>query len=291
MATEVNLMNEDVTTTGGVVAQSIYPGSNPAHRMGFIGDALFRRTESTDENGSGGGTFRNMYGVKEPGNRKLGYENGYNRNGAGDATVPGGFVANSLVTKGDLLSDASGGYYIFTIDVNEANSGPTRFISLDDFQIFTGGSGIDTDSSGGLDPSEVTEAWGTAAMPQPSPGDASNLGNYATLIYNMDALEDSAVFIDYSSGTGSGTFDLYAFIPTTLFDAVGDDEMLYVFTEFGSYTGATSHDFQVEAGGEEVAVYTGEFLGGGITTNLPEPHTALLSALGGIFLLARRARS
>ena len=157
-ATEVNLMNQDFTTVNGTVVQSILPGSNVNHRMGFIGDALFRRTETTDTTGSGGGIFRNMYRVSEPGKRKEGWQNGYNRNNAGDASVPNGFVSRSLLTRGDLVSDAAAGYYVFTVDVNESNNATNKFMSLDSFKIYAGGTGIDADNSGDLDPSEVTEA-------------------------------------------------------------------------------------------------------------------------------------
>ena len=280
-AVDVNLMDQDFTTNSGTVFQSTLPGAGPDQRMGFINDALYRRTESTDDVGSGSGVFRNLYKVQD-----TPAEAGYNRNGALDASVPGGF--DPFVSKGQLATDASGSYYVFTMDVNEANNS-NRYVSLDTFEIYAGGTGTDLNSDGDFrDNNEVAEAWGTNPLPQT----VASLASYTTLIYDMDAGTNSTVFIDYSSSNGSGTFDLFVFVPVSMFDAVSNSTMIYIYTEFGGYTNGSSLTFSADTGGEEIAAYTGVFLGT-ITTNIPipEPSTSLLSGLGVLMLLCRRSRA
>lgn len=278
-AVDVNLMNQNFTTNTGTVFQSILTGSNVNYRMGFINGALYRRTETTDDTGSGGGVFRNLYKVQD-----TPAEAGYNRNGAIDASVPGGF--DPYISRGQLATDSSGDYYVFTMDVNEANN-LNRYVSLDTFEIYAGGTGTDLNSDGDFkDTGEVAEAWGANPLPQTVAG----LASYTTLIYDMDAGSNSTVFIDYSSSNGSGTFDLFVFVPVAMFDGVANNTMLYVYTEYGTYTNGSSLVFGSDTGGEEVAAYTGNFLGT-IQTQIPEPSTFLLSALGSLLLLGRRSRA
>ena len=269
-AKELNLMNLPVETTGGTVSQSIIPLGGFDYHAGFIEGALFRRPESTDALGSGSGVFRDLYKVQAPGNGTT--EQGYNRNGAMDAAVPGGF--DPLLKVGDLLTDQSGLFHVFVIDVNEENN-DGRFLSLDKFELFVENDGAGSD-------------------PDPLPGNEAFLGDLGTSVYSMDASEDSTVFLDYSTSNGSGTFDLFVFVPVSKFAGLDSNSYVYLFTEFGTYADATTLDFGAGAGAEQVASFNSNFFTPGDPVPnviiVPEPSSSLLASIGAILLMFRRRR-
>ena len=278
MGKELNLMNLDVETTHGTVAQSIISYNGFDYRAGVINGTLFRRPESTDALGSGSGVFRDLYKNQAGGNGTT--EQGYNRNGVMDAAVPGGF--DPFIKVGDLLTDQTGLFYVFVVDVNDEKNAK-RFISLDKFEL------IVEDNADGL---------GFGSDPASLPGTEASLGDLGTTVYNMDAGEDSTVFLDYSTSKGSGTFDLFVFIPKSNFAGMDSEAYVYLFTEFGTYADATTIDFGVGAGPEQVAAYNANFVNPNDpipdiavpASFVPEPSSALLASFGALFLMFKRRR-
>ncbi len=112
-------------------------------------------------------------------------------------------------------------YYELLLDVNESG-GNKSLISLDRLEFYTSSEGSQTTL------------------------DITSLG---TLRYSLDAGEDSLILLDASRNHGSGSGDLYAYIPTVNFAGVNQSDFVYMFVRFGDADDGTS-----EAGFEEWAI-------------------------------------
>ena len=133
-------------------------------------------------------------------------------------------------------------YREFLLDINE--NGPGHLLSLDSLKIYQG----TTDNRSGL-----ISTW--ADDP----------------VYDMDvgSQGDSWIKLDYSLNSGSGSGDMFAYIPDSVF--VGTGDYVYLYSMFGS-------EFTAVAGPEEWAVrMIAETTTG---TPVPVPAAVLLGILG-----------
>ncbi len=142
-------------------------------------------------------------------------------------------------------------YYRLLLDANEPG-GDKSLISLDRLEFYTSSEGSKTTL------------------------DISSLG---TLRYSLDSGDDNSVLIDASRNHGSGSGDLYAYIPASNFAGVSQDDFVYMFVRFGDAD--TS-----EAGFEEWAIVNA-------ITPVPElnalfPIVGLMVAVGSTQVLRRR---
>ena len=108
----------------------------------------------------------------------------------------------------------------------------------------------------------------------------SDLMSEGTMIYNMDALNDETIMLNYLLNPGSGAGDMMAYVPANLFAGKGD-QYLYLYSKFGG--SARSND-----GFEEWARIDGEAPTDPPPPVVPEPATLML--LGGGLLGAAAAR-
>ncbi|MHC4329244.1 MAG: hypothetical protein ACYSWW_14110, partial [Planctomycetota bacterium] len=111
--------------------------------------------------------------------------------------------------------------------------------------------------------------------------DAGNLTGYpgglGTLIYDMDAGDDEWILLDYKLNHGSGSGDMLAYIPDSLF--VGGD-YVYLYSRFGE-------NHASNAGFEEWAIRIGEPL-----PVIPSPASIVLGSIGiGLVGWLRRSRT
>lgn len=264
----LNLTNTDFGT--GLEPDILTSGNGATFRGGFLNGALFR--DPSVEGSSGSGVFRDLYRLTPPNGKGNVIEAGYNRE-VMDSIIPGGF--DPVIRVGDLIEDSTGRAYIFVVDINESNSSPESFISMDDFKIWVGGAD---------DPSTLPDSL--AAL-------GSSLG-----IPTYDMQGDggnNTVFLDATLSSGSGGGDAFIFVPKTLF---GDDEnaLVYVYSQFGAYTALPG--FGAGATSEQVSIPGKSLDGTGGTTNqstigagVPVPEPTVVSLLfGGVALLLRRRR-
>jgi hypothetical protein len=201
--------------------------------------------------------------------QRNGVEQGYNTSGA---TAQGPFDDKPGIWTHDIrMSDLNlvtvGGvnYYEFLLDVNEAVGHQNEFISLDRLQIYTSTIG-----------SQTTEVLNNAGTVNQTVGLASS-----TLRYNLDSGGiDNAVLLDYSRNEGSGSGDMIAYIPASLFQGAGATDYVYLYSQFGAtISGGVS--FTSGAGFEEWWVLQSQ--------PIPEPTTifAGLFLIGGLGWLER----
>lgn len=253
----VNLTNSTILGN----AQSTLTSGSTTFVGGMINGALYRRPVSADDSGSGSGVFRDLYRV----DTNSGPESGYNRDGVMNSSVPNGF--DPVITVGDLVEDSTGTAYVFVVDTNEAGSAAEKFISFDDFKIYVAGTG---------DPS---------SLPQSLTAMGSEFG---TPVYDMRASGlDNHVLLDYSLFSGSGQMDMFVFIPKALFGNAAANQMVYVYSEFGSYAAA---GFDPSAGPEQVSL-PGKSITGTVDPLIqavPEPGMVSLLLSVGLLVLRRR---
>lgn len=177
---------------------------------------------------------------------------GYNTtvNGTLDNGSSDNFNHELLLSDIPIVNIGGINYREFLLDVNQTGSSP--LLSLDELQVFTS----DT-------PNQSTETFS---------GDIIQLAD-ATLIYNIDAIEDSYILLNYSLNSGSGGGDMLFYLPDSLFST--GDQYVYLYSLFGE-NNANNDGF------EEWAVQEGG------TDVIPEPMTLSLVGVGLAGLALRR---
>ncbi len=162
------------------------------------------------------------------------------------------------LTLGQLATVNQGGvdYYMFTLDIDEPNSGPLKYISLDQFKLYT----ADT-------------------------GDLANLST-ATLRWDMDGVGDATVYLNGGNlSSGNGQADMQVLVPATAFAGVDPGKYLYLYSMFGATTGFGADNFDANASFEEWSA-----LLGGTSTSVPAPGVLPLLGGGLLGLVATRVR-
>ena len=133
-------------------------------------------------------------------------------------------------------------YREFLLDINQNKNGPGRLLSLDTIEIYQGSAGNLTNHPTGL----------------------------GTLVYNLDAGKDNWIKMDYSLNAGSGSGDMFAYIPNSLF---GAGNFVYLYSMFGA---TNNSEFPNNASFEEWAVRKG----GDTPPTVPLPGALILGVLG-----------
>jgi len=237
---------------------------SPYSGAGNQGDLFIR----TDQQPTGTGVIKPFLTIQQKGQ-----EHGYNTDSTNTALLLDDHRAPSQwvrsVTFDEIASVNIGGkaYAQFLLDINETNN-DGHLLSMDKLQLF---STSDPNLTGYHETSFDT-------------GMASDgFGANATMIYDMDKIVDNAVQIDYSFNHGSGSGDMYAFIPYALIKAQqGQNKYLVMYSSFG-------HPSSSSAGFEEwsiLATPSGTPTGG---PGVPLPSAALGGAgLMGLLAFKRR---
>jgi len=139
-------------------------------------------------------------------------------------------------------------YREFLLDINEPGNA-NELISLHEVQVFL---------SNTANPSITSFNLGDP--------DILDLETIGTLIYDLDAVEDSRVELNASLNSGSGSGDMFMYLPDSLF--VGGYQYVYLYSAFGTPNTSESgfEEWAVQLDGEENVV--------------PEPATMSLLGLG-----------
>lgn len=206
-------------TAGAVSAATLDLTS--ANASGYINNAFFT---NTDVGSTGTGVIEPFLRVQANGTAE-----GYNSSLGNALVMPD--VKTGTWTHDIQLSAIpqvtladNNTYYEFLLDINQTNNDP--LLSLDKIQLYTR-STIMTDAS-------------SLAL----------LSGSATLRYNLDAGGDNTIFLNYELNSGSGSGDLFAYIPITAFGGAAQTDYLYFYTSFGN----TGDPYSENDGFEEWAV-------------------------------------
>jgi hypothetical protein len=152
-----------------------------------------------------------------------GTEQGYNTSGGTPFDEKAGIWTHDIQFS-DLQTTAvtiSGTqYFQVLLDVNEPG-GSKSVISLDRLEFYT---------------STIGSQTGT---------DVPALGS---LRWSLDGASDSYVLLDATRNNGSGSGDMFAYIPASAFAGVSDSDYIYMFSRFGDQAAA---DGTTEGGFEE----------------------------------------
>lgn len=222
---------------------------------GTINGAIYQQV---DAQSTGTGTINSFAQIQAQGNNDV--QSGYNTtvNNTLDNGAPDNFNHSITLSEVPVISISNTDYREFLLDVNEADQGPAsgRFISLDEVQLFMGGTANNSVET--LNGSGILEHDGT-------------------LIYQMDAGMDNWVALDFQLNSGSGSGDMFLYVPDSLFAGFASTDVVTLYSEFGQQGtnpsngmgGNFTGDFGSSAGFEEWAVRV-----------IPEPATLATLAIG-----------
>ncbi|MEN6309190.1 MAG: hypothetical protein ABFD91_15695 [Anaerohalosphaeraceae bacterium] len=230
---------------------------------GSIDGAYFRQTAAQS---TGTGSIHAFVRMEDD-NDKDAIEQGYNtdhrplnKGAQYDENYSPTFTRSLLLSLVPTMNINGILYREFLLDINESNSGTESELSLDNIKIYLAHSG---DLFGKLPPSNP------------------ETGEVATLIYDLDKASDNWIKLDYSLNTGSGSGDMFAYIPDSLFKTE-NGSYVYFYSMFGENIAADS-------GFEEWAVRLNVPVP---PVAVPAPGALMLAAMGmSLVGYLRRGRS
>jgi PEP-CTERM motif len=212
---------------------------------------------TVDQQSTGTGVIDSFVRIQSNGN-----EEGYNADARpvmDDVNTSPVFTRDVNYSEFPVVTDpgnATGSYIEVLLDINQTNANP--LLSLDSLQVYTRSTAIaDAD-------------------------DLASLSGSSTLRYDLDAGTDNTVILDYSLNAGSGSGDLFVYIPVSLFAGVNGTDFVYLYSMFGA-TNASNDGF------EEWALLSRPPTPP--TVGVPEPGTLLLLSFGLIAAAFARRRT
>jgi len=234
-----------LATTGPARAELL--DLTKANSSGMINGAIFATTD-TQPTGTG---------VIDPFLRlqRKGTEQGYNT----DYRYPPGnkmefdqksdpnYTRSLLLSEVPVVTIDGTAYRQFLLDINESNGGGRELLSLDQLQLFQSNTPTARDYG-------------------------KNQANLGTEIYSLDP--NNTVLLNYDLGRGSGSGDMFAYIPDSLFDP--SIPYVYLYSRFGDDYGA---DGDSDAGFEEWAVLKGTTPPPPVN-GVPAPATLIFALMG-----------
>jgi hypothetical protein len=151
-------------------------------------------------------------------------------------------------------------YYQFLLDINQESKLP--LLTLNELEIYLG------------------NAPDLLSYSPNRSGGGTGFGPNSSFVYDMDEGTDNALDLNYNLNSGSGSGDLWAFIPKAKFDAAqagNNDDFVYLYSKFG--IPHANNDGYEEWSGVE-----------GPSNNVPEPSPLLACLLCGIAFGVLRIR-
>jgi len=199
-------------------------------------------------------------------------EEGFNTNGTPPYDEKAGLWTHAITLNSlapVTLTPGGTPYYQFLLDINQNKSpGDPSLLNLNRLQIWgaqsatLNASNYDFGANGSFDDTGNTDG-----------STGKFIGSNATLVYDIDGQGDNGVLLNYALNSGSGSGDMFLYIPVAAFANLSGDPStwyLYLYSAFGNPN--ASND-----GFEEWAAHTGEV---GTPFGVPEPSTLALALSG-----------
>jgi hypothetical protein len=207
---------------------------------GTINGAIFTRA---DPQGTGSGNIQSFVRIQAKGT-----EQGYNTDGTLEFDTKSGAWTHSLAISDVPIVQLNGvNYREFLLDIDEGGAAKARYLSLDSMQIYL--------------------------------ASAPNLTGYPNLgvkIFDLDSLvADNWILLDATLRSGSGSGDMFAYIPDALFN-VPEVTYVYLYSKFGGSEPGYALQHDSDGGPEEWAVRKGV---------VPPPPPPPIPAPGAILLV------
>jgi hypothetical protein len=232
----------------GVSAQATTLDLTTSGSSGFINGAFFTTTLSQS---TGTGVIQPFVRVQDNG-----VADGYNataRPVMPDVNTSPTFTHDLLLSSVPIQTIGGIEYYEFLLDINQTANEP--LLSLDKIAIYTRATAL-------------TEA-----------NDLADLTGSSTLRYTFDA--DDKILLNYVLNNGSGSGDMFAYIPKSLFGA--ETDFLYFYSSFGN----TGDPYSENDGFEEWAIKERT---SPPTTNVPEGGATIVLLGAAVTLLGAGRR-
>ena len=174
-----------------------------------------------------------------------GYNSGY-RDVEFDEKTDSNFNRNLLLSEVPIVLKNGILYREFLLDIHEAG-GTKGLLSLDTIEIYLS-----------------------------STADNTGYPSLGTKIFDLDSGGDAWILLDGNLTSGSGSGDMYAFIPNTLFTGFTDTDYVYMYSKFG--TSENNPLYESDGTFEEWAVRVG--VAPPPPPPIPVPGALLLALLG-----------
>ncbi len=178
-------------------------------------------------------------------------EQGYNTDARPvqfDEKTDPNFTRSLLLSDVPVVNINGTNYRQFLLDINESNGQNREMLSLDQLQLFLG-------------PVGDLNNYDTATRQLTG----------ANLVYDLDAGTDSVIKLNYDLNHGSGSGDMFAYVPDSLF--TGPNPFVYLYSHFGDQWGS---DGTSDAGFEEWSVLEAN---NPPVNEIPGPATLLFAGL------------
>ncbi len=139
---------------------------------------------------------------------------GYNTDGRGlqfDENNSATFTRHQNLSDMKVVTKDNIQYYQFLLDINQRSSEP--LLTLNEVEIWLG----DAPDLLGYSPNRS--------------GGGTGFGAHASFVYDIDELNDNAIDLNYNLNSGSGSGDMWAYIPKDRFH--GPNNYVYLYSKFG----------------------------------------------------------
>src|SRR4051812_17727740 len=149
-------------------------------------------------------------------------------------------------------------YYQFLLDINQESKLP--LLTLNELEIYLG------------------NAPDLLSYSPNRSGGGTGFGPNSSFVYDLDQGTDNAIDLNYNLNSGSGSGDMWTFIPKSKFDAAqagNNNPYVYLYSKFG--IPHANNDGYEEWSGVE-----------GLNNNVPEPSMLLMCLITIAFVLAPR---
>jgi hypothetical protein len=194
--------------------------------------------------------------------QRTGTESGYNTDGQIEFDTKDTNNWTRSLPLNSLQAVTIGGvqYYQFLLDINEAGSDTKRRLSLNEVQVYLG----DSPSLSGFK-------------------DGTGFAGHSKPVYDLDGAGAKTIELDYKLNGGSGSGDMFMYVPTSLFTQYDTNKYgyVYLYSAFGQPNGS-------DAGFEEWAALKKTSTQPPPPNGVPAPPGLVLAGMGlGCLLLGR----